>query len=65
MVLSSMRIVPPSPASRSNKPWKARKAARVTTNDGIPIRATSEPSTKPSNAPTMMLIGNAMYQATS
>ena len=64
IVLSSIRIVPPSPARSNNNPWNAKKAARVTTNDGIPIRAMSEPRINPRRPPTTMLIGNAMYHAT-
>ena len=47
-----MATLPPSPMISSTVPWKARKAARVTTNDGIPTRATSEPMAVPMSRPT-------------
>ena len=62
IVGSSTRMVPPSPAKRSKIPWKAKKAAKVTTNDGMPRRATNEPKRKPKTAPTAMLAVNATYQ---
>ena len=62
IVGSSTRMVPPSPAKRSKIPWKAKNAARVTTKDGMPRRATNEPKRKPRSAPTAMLATNATYQ---
>ena len=59
---SSMRIVPPSPASSSKIPWKAKNAAKVTTNEGIPSRATNVPSKKPRRTPTAILATRATYQ---
>ena len=47
-----MATLPPSPMISSTVPWKARNAARVTTNDGIPTRATSVPMVVPMSRPT-------------
>ena len=44
-------MVPPSPMITSITPWRPRKNARVTTNDGMPSLATSRPMIVPITAP--------------
>ena len=46
-----IEIVPPSPMSLSSTPCSPRKAASVTTNDGMPSRATNSPMKRPITAP--------------
>ena len=43
-------------------PWKARNAASVTTNDGMPTFDTRKPSTKPMTTPVSSAAGIAVYQ---
>ncbi len=52
----------PSSTSTRTRPWKARNAARVTTNDGMPTLATSEPSTVPMITPVRMAAATQTYQ---
>jgi hypothetical protein len=51
MTSSRMGTLPPWPMISRTMPWKARKAARVTTNDGIPSLATSVPMAVPMARP--------------
>ena len=44
-------IVPPSPMMSSIAPWRARKAASVTTKLGMPSQATSRPMESPISTP--------------
>ena len=55
-------LLPPL-SSISSTPWKARNAARVTTNDGMPTFATRKPSTRPMTRPVTSAAGMAQYQA--
>ena len=51
IVGSSTEMIVPPLMSSSTAPWKARNAASVTTNDGMPIFATSRPMTHPITTP--------------
>ena len=61
---ASMPISPPLPTTTSCKPWKARNAANVTTNEGIPTLATRIPIKKPIIIPNKIAITAAIGQAT-
>ncbi len=58
---SRIGIVPPSPISWSSTPCRARNIASVTTNDGMPSRATSTPMNVPITAPVARQARIARY----
>ena len=55
-------MVPPRPISFRVMPCRPRKNANVTTNDGIPSLATSNPITRPTTAPTASPMSTATGQ---
>ncbi len=64
-VLSVMLSTPVfEPSTRICTPWKAMNAARVTTKDGMPMRARSQPSRTPATAPKAAAPRMASGQAT-
>ena len=61
---ASIPINPPLPTTTNCKPWNAKKAASVTTNEGIPTFATKSPIRKPISIPIEIAITAAIGQAT-
>ena len=52
--LSWITIVPLLPITWSTTPFQARRPAKVTTNDGTPIRDTKNPWNKPIATPVLI-----------
>jgi hypothetical protein len=60
---SLIEMVPPSPMTHNMMPCRPRKNESVTTNDGMPSRATSRPMIRPITAPVNKHPSRAMGQA--
>ena len=56
---------PPEPMSRSGTAWRARKKARVTTNDGMPSIDTRAPMARPITAPAAIPASVAIHHVQS
>ena len=63
MVLSEIAMVPPLPMISNSTPCRPRNVARVTTNEGMPSRATRVPTPNPMTMPVPIAATTAIGHA--